>query len=90
MAMAIVQYENINDTWSSLSIIPTLDGGETWILICPYFADYEYSTKHVALDNNTKEIVLFDTLDFLNEKDDNKNNKYTLIHYKVDWRELIY
>ena len=72
----------IYDNEISMTIIPTEDKYSLWTIIYPYYAKYPYSVKHLVLDNNsdTEKIIFKEKLD----KNDN------VIHYKLDWRELIY
>ena len=62
-----------------MSIVPTGEGGEVWRIIYPYYARYPYSTQHIVMDKDNN-ILYKDEI----EPED------IVIHYKVDWRELIY
>jgi uncharacterized protein YukJ len=67
-----------------MSIVPVDDEYEIWTIIYPYFAKYPYSTSHVILvkdDKKKTESILY------KDKIEDGDN---VIHYKVDWRELIY
>lgn len=83
MLLYIVNGETIYDKKSELSIIPSDDGSEKWILIRPQFAAYPYSTEEYLIIDKTGKIQSLYSLD-------NLDFSYTVIRYKVDWRELIY
>jgi hypothetical protein len=79
MIFALNEANNIYENKVQMSIIPDGKGGEVWTIIYPYFAKYPYRTSHVIQDisGNIK------YTNVIGEED-------TVIHYKVDWRELIY
>lgn len=81
MLLYVIEKESMYGEKALLSIVP-LDEGEKWTLICPQFAKYPYSTSYVILDEEGN-MQLTSSLD-------NVDDSCQLIHYKVDWRELIY
>ena len=62
-----------------MSIIDTQDGYEIWTIIYPYYAKYPYSVQNIVLLENND-------IEYKNIVEEMDN----VIHYKVDWRELIY